>query len=75
VSDLVHRAEGPPRLARVELAASRRRVEEALRSLEGQPLPGARLRALVRDRPALGLGGAFVFGWALAWLLTPRRKD
>lgn len=56
-------------LARRDLLAARDRLAQRLEALErGMPVMD-RLRRLVRARPGLALGGAFLLGYGLARLL------
>jgi hypothetical protein len=58
--------------AQEDLIAARERLVSSLEALErGWPALD-RLRHLVRTRPALTLGGAFLLGWGLARLLRKR---
>jgi hypothetical protein len=77
MSDLVRSAAGgevvdSAEQAQHDLIAARVRLLARLEALEGSAPALQRLRNLVRARPGLMLGGAFLVGWGLARLLRRR---
>ncbi len=58
--------------ARRDLLVAREHLAQSLESFEGAASSLNRLRALVRTRPGLALGGAFLVGYGLARLLRRR---
>jgi hypothetical protein len=64
-----------PAVARSRIDAARRRVEDALSGLERDAPLTMHWRATVKAHPVLAVSSAFLVGWAVARLLTRKRKD